>query len=389
MATGSFLDLMGATAGAIALIDRLAENPKMRKIITRYADKTDAQLRYIIKDAGEAARAMKEVNPQAEAKYLDQMNDAATELYQRRKGNPEERTSATSKRAEALRYFESLLRSGVDWADAQWKASQRFGVSAARIAADYDFRFKNRGATRSANRLAENPKMRASNPVVIRDSAGRPVKRSENLRGILDYTNQRGVWVERLDLFGPNKQGGGTLGVTWNTGATTLADFADFSVMEDWVKQRAKGKRALWGTEAIKYAAPVASNPRGRSKRGVTRPSQITKKPPTKRLLARRKKTARAPAGFFANPADAFCYFGVKVSAGNDRNGNPRRAVAFFRHNGSNATLLAVADEGYSGLTGAIQSAGLDPAKTPVIGTFDVPVSEYRNLLKMKPGIAY
>jgi len=48
-------------------------------------DKTNAELRYIIKDAGEAAEAMKDVNPEAEAeaKYLDQMNDAATELYNR------------------------------------------------------------------------------------------------------------------------------------------------------------------------------------------------------------------------------------------------------------------------------------------------------------------
>lgn len=45
-------------------------------------------------------------------------------------------------------------------------------------------------------------------------------------------------------------------------------------------------------------------NPRSRSKRGVTRPSQITKRAPTKRLLKRRKATAKAPAGFFANPVD-------------------------------------------------------------------------------------
>ncbi len=36
-----------------------------------YHGKTDAELRYIMKDAGEAARAMRDHNPQAEAKYLD------------------------------------------------------------------------------------------------------------------------------------------------------------------------------------------------------------------------------------------------------------------------------------------------------------------------------
>lgn len=48
------------------------------------AMKTEAELRYIIKDAYEAAQAMRDHDPVAEAKYLDQMNDAATELYIRR-----------------------------------------------------------------------------------------------------------------------------------------------------------------------------------------------------------------------------------------------------------------------------------------------------------------
>lgn len=36
-----------------------------------YVDKTDEELRFIIKDAGEAARNMRDVDPKAEAKYLD------------------------------------------------------------------------------------------------------------------------------------------------------------------------------------------------------------------------------------------------------------------------------------------------------------------------------
>ena len=46
--------------------------------------KTYAQLQYIIKDASEAAKAMQGHDPKAEAKYLDQVNDAATELARRR-----------------------------------------------------------------------------------------------------------------------------------------------------------------------------------------------------------------------------------------------------------------------------------------------------------------
>jgi len=49
-----------------------------------YRNKTDAELRFIIKDAYEAAQCMKGMDDVAEAKYLDQINDASTELYRRR-----------------------------------------------------------------------------------------------------------------------------------------------------------------------------------------------------------------------------------------------------------------------------------------------------------------
>lgn len=47
-----------------------------------YHQKTDAELKYIIKDAGEAARANK--GGKSEGKYLDQMNDASTIQYYRK-----------------------------------------------------------------------------------------------------------------------------------------------------------------------------------------------------------------------------------------------------------------------------------------------------------------
>jgi len=43
-----------------------------------YHKKSDAELSYILKDAREAANAMRGWNDQAEAKYLDQVNDACT-----------------------------------------------------------------------------------------------------------------------------------------------------------------------------------------------------------------------------------------------------------------------------------------------------------------------
>ena len=45
-----------------------------------YHKKSDAALQYILKDARAAADAMRGVNDQAEAKYLDQINDACTVL---------------------------------------------------------------------------------------------------------------------------------------------------------------------------------------------------------------------------------------------------------------------------------------------------------------------
>lgn len=50
--------------------------------------KTQAELSYIIRDAGEAARAMSGHDERAEAKYLDQVNDAQSELGYRMKRCP-------------------------------------------------------------------------------------------------------------------------------------------------------------------------------------------------------------------------------------------------------------------------------------------------------------
>ena len=55
-----------------------------RNMLEEYSEKTDAQLRYIIKDAGAAAVAQRGM--QSEMKYLDQVNDANTVLYRRSKG---------------------------------------------------------------------------------------------------------------------------------------------------------------------------------------------------------------------------------------------------------------------------------------------------------------
>lgn len=64
-----------------------------------YWKKTDAELHYIIRDAGEAARAMRGLNHDAECKYLDQVNDASTVLYQRQQAGHQKLQSIAAAKA--------------------------------------------------------------------------------------------------------------------------------------------------------------------------------------------------------------------------------------------------------------------------------------------------
>ena len=49
-----------------------------------YHEKTEAELRFIIKDAREAVENMRNFDANAECKYLDQINDAASVLAYRK-----------------------------------------------------------------------------------------------------------------------------------------------------------------------------------------------------------------------------------------------------------------------------------------------------------------
>lgn len=51
--------------------------------LSQYRLKTTDELRYIAKDAYAAAVAMRGHNPAAEAKYLDQVNDACSVMFER------------------------------------------------------------------------------------------------------------------------------------------------------------------------------------------------------------------------------------------------------------------------------------------------------------------
>lgn len=69
-------------------MDMEPEMPRMEG--NDYSKKTDAELKYIQKDASDAAKAMKGQDDKAEAKYLDQVNDASTELHKRSQKNKKE-----------------------------------------------------------------------------------------------------------------------------------------------------------------------------------------------------------------------------------------------------------------------------------------------------------
>lgn len=72
--------------------------------------------------------------------------------------------------------------------------------------------------------------------IVIRDGDFKTVMRSYNLTAILRYSREH--VVTRVDCFGPHKDGSGQLGVAWADGATTIAPFASYKVMREWVKAR-------------------------------------------------------------------------------------------------------------------------------------------------------
>lgn len=306
MSGGSFLDLMGATAGALALIDRFAENPKMRSYlnIDKSAFNKGAYVGYghgsvyQIKKVGNIWRATKQSGDGPLFFNGASLGEISKKLDAETKMNPKTRKKSGDV-YQALQALIHELGIGREYPDAEFAVSQKYNVSASKLRAAFDD-LDNYSDRELAKRYGSNPR--------ARKTARKAIKRV--------------------------------------------------------------------GVPAKKYAS---------------RPSQITRTTPSKRLKARRAAhlDAGTPAGFFPNPVGKWCYFGIKVNAGNDRNGNPRRAVAFFEHDGKNAKLLAVINEGYSGTTGAIRAAELDPDKTPVIGTFNVSVSEYRDLLKMQPGISY
>jgi hypothetical protein len=144
-----FLDLMGATAGALALIDRLAENPASRKgskvrsfpNIEKSAFKKGAYVGYghnsvymITGGSGYWRATRQSGNGPAtlSAASLGEMS-AALEL----KDNPRSKKKRGDLGA-ALSALISQIGMGREYPDAEFSVSQQFNVSAAKLRAAYD-----------------------------------------------------------------------------------------------------------------------------------------------------------------------------------------------------------------------------------------------------------
>lgn len=123
-----------------------------------------------------------------------------------------------------------------------------------------------------------------------------------------------------------------------------------------------------------------AANPAPRI--GTARPrrvSQLTKKPPTKRLVARRKKNT--DQGYFPNPdigrkhnpiADKIA---LHFNAGNDANGTPRRVFVVVNTSG---VVIKAIDEGYLGeraVTGEFPGIA-------IVGQFPIKPVDYKHFLR-------
>lgn len=103
---------------------------------------------------------------------------------------------------------------------------------------------------------------------------------------------------------------------------------------------------------------------------------------PSKRLVKRRKATQRAPEGYYANPKPRAVFFGVKVNAGNDRNGNSRRGVFVFETiDDVEARPVGFVAEDFGGRRSILDTYG----NIPVVGEFDISPAQYTAAKKQGP----
>ena len=223
-------------------------NPYASKdMLEEYAGKTDDELRYIIKDAFAAARAQRGM--QSEMKYLDQVNDANTVLYRRRKGLNEITGSKITKmkieRSETPDNPEGMV------------------VTEA-------------GALRFAKQNMPSDLKKAGFVASV-------------------FPGARG-WVINYSAKGGRKPNPGLYDNINAKRARIAAGSGE--------RMRKPGSKGAPTQEAFEQSALTAKrNPdKSKPRAYVKRASQITGAPPSKRLVSRRKMALKAPAGYFPNP---------------------------------------------------------------------------------------
>ena len=86
--------------------------------------------------------------------------------------------------------------------------------------------------------------------VTIYSQSGKPVSTSRNLRGILVYCRTHRVESVHIGLPA-------TLYVTWANGAHVVTDFADHSVLMDWVRARKHFAQACMLSEPPQIQSPT------------------------------------------------------------------------------------------------------------------------------------
>jgi hypothetical protein len=90
--------------------------------------------------------------------------------------------------------------------------------------------------------------------ITIRNADFRIVATSRNLRGLLTYARTVAP-VSRVDLY-ENKPGatwGSQFGITFADGSSSISDFAQFSILCEWVETRRKLSRGWFSCEVRKH----------------------------------------------------------------------------------------------------------------------------------------
>lgn len=96
--------------------------------------------------------------------------------------------------------------------------------------------------------------------IEIVNKNGKVIRRSRNLRGVLEYPRHFSRYVQRVSIE-PHSNGG-RLSVFYADGAFASADLADFAVLQDWLRSR----RSWYGAELFVGVTPCGvlakDNPR-------------------------------------------------------------------------------------------------------------------------------